>query len=97
MIMSMPFPTPSTAHSTPQAFDPEHRRSIVFDLARREIITILGSGFDDRNRVLFDGIPAPITYAPSDQINAVVPFELTGPSHVDYGVDGLDRCSARVS
>jgi hypothetical protein len=52
----------------------------VFDVARGEIITILSSGFDDRNRVLFDGIPAPIIYAPSDQINAVVPFELTGPA-----------------
>ena len=51
----------------------------VFDVAPGEIITILGSGFDDHSRVLFDGIPAPIIYAQSDQINAVVPFELTGP------------------
>ncbi|HXA51982.1 MAG TPA: SBBP repeat-containing protein [Candidatus Acidoferrum sp.] len=52
----------------------------VFDIAPGEIITILGSGFDERTRVLFDGIPAPIIYTQSDQINAVVPFELTGPT-----------------
>jgi uncharacterized protein (TIGR03437 family) len=52
----------------------------VFDVAPGEIITILGSGFDGQTRVLFDGIPAPIIYAQSDQINAVVPFDLTGPT-----------------
>ena len=30
--------------------------------------------------VLFDGVPAPVTYASSTQVNAIVPFELAGPT-----------------
>src|SRR5579883_34537 len=52
----------------------------VYDLAPGEIITIFGSGFDGRTRLLFDGVPAPILYAQEDQINAVVPFEVNGPA-----------------
>jgi uncharacterized protein (TIGR03437 family) len=39
-------------------------------------------------QVLFDGIPAPILYASASQINAVVPYEISGPAPnlvVQYG------------
>ena len=51
----------------------------VFDVAPGEIVTLFGSGFDADTRILFDGISAPILYTQSDQINAVVPFEVNGP------------------
>ena len=40
-------------------------------------------------RVLIDGFPAPITYASAVQVNAIVPFEMTGRTqaklHLDFG------------
>lgn len=52
----------------------------VFQVAPGEIITILGSGFDTNTSVVFDGLPAPIIYVQANQINAVVPFGVAGPS-----------------
>ena len=52
----------------------------VFEVAPGEIISVFGAGFDTNTRLLFDGIPAPILYAQADQINAVVPFEVTAPT-----------------
>ena len=52
----------------------------VFDVSPGEIVTIFGSAFDAGTRVLFDGISAPILYVQSGQINAVVPFGVTGPT-----------------
>jgi len=37
-------------------------------------------------RVLFNGFPAPLLYASSGQINAVVPFELAGSTHASVRV-----------
>jgi uncharacterized protein (TIGR03437 family) len=52
----------------------------VFNVAPGEIVTIFGAGFDTGTRVLFDATPAPILYVQSDQINAVVPFGVAGPT-----------------
>jgi uncharacterized protein (TIGR03437 family) len=52
----------------------------IFDVAPGESITIFGSAFDAGTRVFFDGIPAPVIYRQADQINAVVPFEVVGPT-----------------
>lgn len=52
----------------------------VFEVAPGEIITVFGAGFDNNTRLLFDGIPAPVLYVQADQMNAVVPFEITAPT-----------------
>ncbi len=51
----------------------------VFQIAPGEIITLFGIGFDSNTRLLFDGTPAPILYVQANQINAVVPFEVSSP------------------
>ncbi|HUB82479.1 MAG TPA: cohesin domain-containing protein [Bryobacteraceae bacterium] len=52
-------------------------------VAPGEIITLLG-GFPGSPALLFNGTPAPVIYASSNQINAIVPFELdvSGPATV---------------
>ncbi len=52
----------------------------VFEVAPGEIITVFGSGFDNNTRLLFDGILAPVLYVQADQMNAVVPFDITAPT-----------------
>ena len=52
----------------------------VFEVAPGEIVTVFGAGFDNNTRLLFDGIPAPVLYVQADQMNAVVPFEITAPT-----------------
>jgi len=52
-------------------------------VAPGEIITIMGSAIaapaaPESTRVSFDGLAAPLLYLTSDQINAVVPFEIDG-------------------
>jgi uncharacterized protein (TIGR03437 family) len=37
--------------------------------------------------VLFDGVPAPITYARADQVNAVVPYGVAGQSTTKLQVE----------
>jgi len=51
-------------------------------VAPGEIVTIFGSNLPSNPKVTFDGRPAPILYAGSNQINAVVPFEVTAPGTV---------------
>jgi len=48
-------------------------------IAPGEIVTLAGKGFTASTSLTFDGYPAPILYADSSQINAVVPFEIGGP------------------
>jgi uncharacterized protein (TIGR03437 family) len=50
----------------------------TYDVAPGEIVTAYGSGFDAQTRILFNGVAAPILYTSPTQINAVVPFELSG-------------------
>ena len=45
-------------------------------VAPGELVTLFGSGFGDDPVVLFSQFRAPVTYASSCQINAVVPFEV---------------------
>lgn len=52
----------------------------VFEVAPGELIEVFGWGFDANTRILFDGIPAPVFYTSANQINAVVPFEVAGPT-----------------
>lgn len=52
----------------------------VFQVAPGEVINIFGVGFDSNTTLLFDGLPAPIIYKQSDQMNAIVPFGVTKPS-----------------
>ena len=48
-------------------------------------------------RVLFDGIPVPITYASAGQVNAVVPYEAAGKSTTTLQVEYLGALSPPVS
>jgi uncharacterized protein (TIGR03437 family) len=45
-------------------------------------------------RVLFGGVPAPITYASSGQINAIVPYEIAGRTIVPFQVEYQGGVSA---
>jgi uncharacterized protein (TIGR03437 family) len=45
-------------------------------------------------RVLFGGVPAPITYASSGQINAIVPYEIAGRTIVPFQVEHQGGVSA---
>ncbi len=47
--------------------------------------------------VLFDGVPAPITYASGGQVNAVVPYGVAGHSSTTLQVEYLGAVSAPVS
>jgi uncharacterized protein (TIGR03437 family) len=47
--------------------------------------------------VLFDGVPAPITYAGAGQVNAVVPYEVAGKANTQLQVEYLGAVSAAVS
>ena len=47
--------------------------------------------------VLFDGVPAPITYAGAGQVNAVVPYAVAGKSATQLQVEYLGAVSAPVS
>jgi uncharacterized protein (TIGR03437 family) len=47
--------------------------------------------------VLFDGVPAPITYAGAGQVNAVVPYEVAGKSATQLQVEYLGAVSAPIS
>jgi uncharacterized protein (TIGR03437 family) len=47
--------------------------------------------------VLFDGVPAPITYASASQVNAVVPYAVAGQSTTTLQVEYLGAVSAPVS
>jgi uncharacterized protein (TIGR03437 family) len=51
-------------------------------VAPGEIVTLVGAGFPPDAKVTFDGYPAPILYADTQQINAIVPFEVTAPNTV---------------
>jgi uncharacterized protein (TIGR03437 family) len=51
-------------------------------VAPGELVTLFGTGFSGPGlKVTFDGFPAPVTYADSGQINAVVPFEAGQANH----------------
>jgi uncharacterized protein (TIGR03437 family) len=47
--------------------------------------------------VLFDGVPAPITYASAGQVNAVVPYEVAGNSTTRLQVEYLGQVSAPIT
>jgi uncharacterized protein (TIGR03437 family) len=47
--------------------------------------------------VLFDGIPAPITYASAGQVNAVVPYEVAGHSSTQLQVEYLGAVTAPIA
>jgi uncharacterized protein (TIGR03437 family) len=47
--------------------------------------------------VLFDGVPAPITYASAGQVNAVVPYAVAGQSATKLQVEYLGTLSAPIS
>ncbi len=49
-------------------------------VAPGEIVSLFGQNFPANPKLTFDGRAAPILYADSKQINAVVPFEVTAPS-----------------
>ena len=51
-------------------------------VAPGEIVTLFGKTFPPNPKVTFDGLSAPILYADANQINAVVPFEVSAPSTV---------------
>ena len=47
--------------------------------------------------VLFDGVPAPITYARADQVNAVAPYGLAGHAATQLQVEYLGQVSAPIN
>jgi uncharacterized protein (TIGR03437 family) len=47
--------------------------------------------------VLFDGVPAPLTYVSPVQVNAVVPYEVAGQTNTTLQVEYLGALSAPVS
>jgi uncharacterized protein (TIGR03437 family) len=47
--------------------------------------------------VLFNGVPAPLTYVSPTQVNAVVPYEVAGHSNTTLQVEYLGALSAPVS
>ncbi len=47
--------------------------------------------------VLFDGVPAPLTFASAGQVNAVVPYSVAGKSTTSLQVEYLGALSAPVS
>jgi len=47
--------------------------------------------------VLFDGVPAPITYASAGQVNAVVPYSVAGQSSTELQVEYLGALSPAVT
>ena len=47
--------------------------------------------------VLFDGVPAPITYASAGQVNAVVPYGVAGHSATQLQVEYLGQVSAPIT
>ena len=47
--------------------------------------------------VLFDGVPAPITYASAGQVNAVVPYAVAGKSSTELQVEYLGALSPAVT
>jgi uncharacterized protein (TIGR03437 family) len=58
-------------------------------VAPGEIVTLFGRAFPPNPNVTFGGHGAPILYANSNQINAVVPFDVSSPSTV-VAVQGAD-------
>ena len=60
------------------------------DVAPGEIVTLYGRGFPANPKVMFDSYSAPVLYASANQINAVVPFEVTAPN-TTVSVQGVDR------
>jgi uncharacterized protein (TIGR03437 family) len=69
-------------------------------VAPGEIITILGSGIGSPpgfDGITFDGLPPPLIYISSDQVNAVVPFGIAGHASTTLGIVNATRISTRIS
>src|ERR1700722_4433679 len=69
-------------------------------VAPGEIITILGSAIGSSpglDGITFDGLPAPLTYMSSGQVNAVVPFGIAGRTTTTLDVVNASRTSTRIS
>lgn len=64
-------------------------------IAPGEVVALIGSGFGSSGgvQVLFDGIPAPLTYGSPTQINCVVPYEVLGRGRSEIQVRYGDRTS----
>jgi uncharacterized protein (TIGR03437 family) len=70
-------------------------------IAPGEIITIIGSAITSSSapqntRVSFDGFAAPLLYTASNQINAIVPFEIDGQSIATMQIAGLTGLRTEV-
>ncbi len=66
------------------------------DVAPGEVVTLAGNALPANPVVTFDGIPAPVLYADSQQINAVVPFALNN-AHTVVAVAGTNSLTLPVS
>lgn len=68
----------------------------ISNFAPGQFLTIYGRALSSGStppRVLFDGIPAPVVYAASGQLNVQVPFEVEGRSSVAVRVEDAGRQS----
>jgi uncharacterized protein (TIGR03437 family) len=82
-IVEMDFSQPASPWVTNLANAADFRNGTnpyysTYDVAPGEIVTVFGTGFDAQTQLLFNGVAAPIFYTSPTQINAVVPFELSG-------------------
>jgi uncharacterized protein (TIGR03437 family) len=64
-------------------------------IAPGELVTIFAAGGGTMTAA-FDGIPSPVLYADANQINTVVPYEITGRSQVQVQVFTNDASSVAV-
>ncbi|MGI8741749.1 MAG: SBBP repeat-containing protein [Bryobacteraceae bacterium] len=71
------------------SFNELYNREAQGVIAPGEIVTLFGRGFPPNPKVTFDAYAAPVLYADANQINAVVPFEVSAPSTV-VSVQGAD-------
>jgi uncharacterized protein (TIGR03437 family) len=66
-------------------------------VAPGEIVTVLGSFPPASQSVLFNGIPAPLLYAGTEQVNAIVPFGLNLNGPVDLRISSRNQTVAEGS
>jgi len=62
------------------AADTAQSPALLSEVAPGEVVILAGKGFTASTKVTFDGHQAPVLYADSAQITAVVPFEVSGPT-----------------
>ncbi len=79
--------TPSTPPV--MAFVTNSGSAIQGSISPGELITIFGSGLLGGTEVLINGTAAPVLYTSTGQVNAIVPYEVTGTASVKVIAGGI--------